>query len=220
MKIKKILKYNNKLVKLKLIQTKTYTKSQYLNLLKIEDIEYRLKKISHIIHKYNSLNKNILFVGIPLQVSSYIQKFTNNNNHIFFPTSAWVRGILSNKNFDLTRITKIQSMNKSQISKLILKIKKKVDLVVILEDTPTNNVLNESYISRKPTILLNTDLDIKNTKSDYKVPGQPKFKNNQIRDNLFYSLLISTLKKKQLNLNIKKNNQKRTTTYAKKKYKI
>jgi hypothetical protein len=44
MKIKNIIKYKNKLLKLKLIKTKIYKKKDQLTNTRIEDIEYRLKK--------------------------------------------------------------------------------------------------------------------------------------------------------------------------------
>lgn len=207
MKIEKRSKFKNKLVKLKLIQTKAYNKLQYLDLLKIEDIEYRLKKICHIIHKYHVHNKVILFVGSPTNVSLYIQNCITNNNHIFFPLFAWKSGILSNKNFDINQVSNPLTFNQNQISKLISKIQRKVDLIVVLEDTLTQDVLHESYISRKPTVLLHSDLNIISKKSDYKMPVSLKFSDKQSRDSIFYILLISILKKRQLRpkstLNIK-----------------
>jgi len=68
MKIEKIKNIKNKILKLKLIQTKIYDKKQYLNNIKIEDIEFRLKKILYIIYKYHISNKKILFIGNPLNL--------------------------------------------------------------------------------------------------------------------------------------------------------
>ena len=68
MKIRKIKNHKNKLLKLKILQTEIYTKSQYKNDINFENIEYRLKKILHIIYKYNISNKRILFIGIPLDI--------------------------------------------------------------------------------------------------------------------------------------------------------
>ena len=59
MKIKKIINHKNKLLKLKILQTKIYTKNQRINNIKIEDIEYRLKNILHIIYMDKML-KNVL----------------------------------------------------------------------------------------------------------------------------------------------------------------
>ena len=51
MKIKNIIKYKNKLLKLKLIKTKIYKKKDHLTNTRIEDIEYRLKKALQDIKK-------------------------------------------------------------------------------------------------------------------------------------------------------------------------
>jgi hypothetical protein len=59
MKIKNIIKYKNKLLKLKLIKTKIYKKKDQLTNTRIEDIEYRLKAL-HVIYKYHTNNKRIL----------------------------------------------------------------------------------------------------------------------------------------------------------------
>jgi hypothetical protein len=56
MKIKNIIKYKNKLLKLKLIKTKIYKKKDQLTNTRIEDIEYRLKAL-HVIYKYHTNNK-------------------------------------------------------------------------------------------------------------------------------------------------------------------
>jgi hypothetical protein len=53
---------NKNLLKLKLIQTKTYKKTLILNTFKIEDIEYRLKRSLQVIKKYHIKGKKILFM--------------------------------------------------------------------------------------------------------------------------------------------------------------
>jgi len=187
MKIKKTLKFQNKLVKLKLMQTKAYNKKHYFDFLQLEDIAYRLKKICHIIHKYNVLNKSILFIGIPLKVISQLQQLTQNKTHIFLPTFVWLHGLLSNK--------KSKPSGSKLPFKLISRIRNKIELVVIFTDTEKREVLQESYQSRIPTLVINTKLETQNDKADYKVPGDLDFHNGKISDNVFYSLLVATLKK-------------------------
>lgn len=196
MKIKKILQRRNKLVKLKLIQTKIYTKKQDLENIKIEDIEYRLKKICYLIYKYNVFNKRILFVGLPFNITLSLQKLIKNTKHIFIPSSVWLSGAISNKNTNFSNLLKTKSTTKNQISELLFQLKKNIDLVIIINDSNTSNeVLNESYVAKIPVIILNTNLNICFDKPSYKVPGNFEFVNKKTRNNLFYSLLVSILRK-------------------------
>ena len=208
MKIIKKTVYQNKLLKLKLIQTKIYNKKQYLNNIKIEDIEYRLKKIFYIIYKYHILNKRILFVGAPFNINDKITDLFKNTKHILLPRSVWVRGAISNKNSCFKHLSNNQKNTKNKISELLLQLKKNIDLIVVFEESYNLNVLNEGYIARIPIISLNSDLNIKENKPSYKVPGNFKFTNKKIRDNFFYSILISTLKKGNKYKHYLKNKQK------------
>nr|QDA21755.1 ribosomal protein S2 [Proschkinia sp. SZCZR1824] len=194
MKITKKLKFQNKLVKLHLLETKAFDKKSYL---KLEDVEYRLKHVCHIIHKYNMANKSVLFVGIPTKIGIEIQKSLNSNQHIFMPISIWIKGMLSNKKFNLLNLSKSRSRSKNKFSKLVSKIKTKIELIVILSDKSAAEILDESYASKKPIILLNKSLGIDDKRFDYLVPGNLRFKNKQFYENLFYSILVSTLKKRR-----------------------
>lgn len=83
MKIKNLIKHKNKLLKLKLLNTKIYKKNYALKNLKIEEIEHRLKKGLQIIYKYHIYNKRIIFIS-----SSSTLKLTNllkNTKHLFIP---------------------------------------------------------------------------------------------------------------------------------------
>jgi ribosomal protein S2 len=191
MKIKKIIKYKNKLLKLKLIQTKIYNKKQYLNNIKLEDIEYRLKKIFYIIYKYHIFNKRILFVGAPLNITSQIK----DTKHVLIPKSVWMRGAISNKKSCFKHLSKNKKMFSNKNSELLFQLQKSMDLIVIFNESDNKDVLNEGYKSRIPIILLNSNLDIQDNKPSYKVPGNFQFTNKKTRNNFFYSILISTLKK-------------------------
>nr|YP_010133808.1 ribosomal protein S2 [Fistulifera saprophila]QWM93298.1 ribosomal protein S2 [Fistulifera saprophila] len=196
MKIKKIPQRRNKLVKLKLIQTKIYTKEQYLENIKIEDIEYRLKKICYLIYKYNVFNKRILFVGLPFNITLKLQELIKNTKHIFIPNSVWLSGAISNKNTNFSNLLKNKNTTKNQISELLFQLKKNIDLVIIINNSDnTSDILNEGYVARIPVVMLNTNLNICFNKPSYKVPGNFKFVSKKTRNNLFYSLLISTLRK-------------------------
>jgi ribosomal protein S2 len=198
MKIKKILKYRNKLLKLKLIKTKTYTKKQYYNNLQLEDIQYRLKKILYIIYKYHIYNKKILFIGAPIMLNFYINTVIKTTQHIFIPSSIWVKGVLSNKKkLYLKNWLNPEKNSKNKISELLLQLQKNIDLILIFDEYNNQSILNEGYISKIPVISLNSDLNIIFNKPSYKVPGNFECMVKKIRDNLFYSMLGTTLKKGQ-----------------------
>ena len=215
MKIKKITKYQNKLLKLKLIKTKIYNKKQHLNNIKIEDIEYRLKKIFYIIYKYHIFDKRILFVGAPLNVNSKIKNLFKNTKHILIPKSVWIRGAISNKKSCFKHLSKNHKISKNKLSELLFQLKKSIDLIIIFEESNNLNVLDEGYISRIPIISLNSNLEIQYNKSSYKVPGNFQFTNKKIRDNFFYSILISTLKKGNKHKRIMKKKLKHKPIYTK-----
>lgn len=204
MKIKNLIVKKNKVLKLKLIQTKIYNKKQYLNNIKIEDIEFRLKKIFYIIYKYHIFNKRILFVGNPLKLNIEIQKILKNTKHIFIPNSIWISGALSNKKYYYTYLSKNQQNINNKISEILFKLKKNIDLVVILNEDSNLEILNEAYSARIPVISINSDLNMHFNKPSYKVPGNFQFVNKKIRDDFFYFLLLSTLKKGNKNEFLKK----------------
>lgn len=204
MKIKTINKNKNKLLKLKIFQTKIYNKEQYLNNIKIEEIEYRLKKISHIIYKYHNLNKTILFVGIPLNVLK-IKKLSKNNQHIFLPSNIWLRGAIYNKQPFFRELQKNKKPTTNKVSKLIFQLKKNIDLIIVFDETTNLGIINESYLTRIPTIALNSDLNIQFEKPSYKVPGNFKFISkklnilSKIHNYFIYSIIISLLQRNHKN---------------------
>jgi len=214
MKIKKIEKYQNKLLKLKLIQTKIYNKKQHLNNIKIEDIEYRLKKIFYIIYKYHIFNKRVLFVGAPLTINSQIKNLVKFTKHILIPKDIWVRGAISNKISCFKHLSKNQKASNNKISELLFQLRKSIDLIVIFGESENLNVLNEGYVSRIPIISINSNFNTQQNKPTYKVPGNFRFTNKKVLDNFFYSILISTLKKGN---NYKKIAKKRNTVRSYKK---
>jgi ribosomal protein S2 len=208
MKIKKIEQHSTKLMKLKILQTKIYDKKQYLTNNKIEDIEYRLKKIFYIVYKYHIFNKRILFVGLPSTMNSKITNLLKSSKHISIPENIWVRGAISNKKACFKHISKHNKTSSTKISELIFQLKKSIDLVIFFEKSANPDVLNESYISRIPVISISNNLDIQNVKASYKVSGNFHFDNKKVLDNFFYSLLFATLKKGNLHRRYLKKIQK------------
>lgn len=189
MKIQKIQLKKNKLIKLKLIKTKIYNSNENI---KIDHVISRLKKGLHLIYKYHISNKKILFIGAPININSYFKfKITR---HIFLPKSVWVNGILNTQNLSDNFLSKDETS---------FNLKKKVDLIVILNSSFKENILKESYLENTPTIVLNNSLTINDFKSSYKIPGNFKFTNNKIKDNFFYTIL-NALFKKSYEISLKK----------------
>ena len=195
MKIEKKIKYRNKVLKLKLLKTKTYEKKHHLKNITIEDVEYRLKKTLHIIYKYHLNNKKILFLGGELNTSNKIKLLIQNTKHVLIPEIAWMNGMITNSSANLKYLTKNQKTINNKLSEILFQLKKKSDLIVILSHSLNINALEEGYSTKIPIIFLNSNLDILDFKTSYKVPGTFKFTNKKIRDNLFYSILAATLQK-------------------------
>lgn len=209
MKIKKIIKSKNKLLKLKLINTKIYNKKHYKNSIKIEDISYRLKKSLYVIYKYSFFNKKILFLGIPKNISLKLQiLLKDKTKHVFIPKSAWAKGSISNKKACFKHLSKPGKIKSNSFSKDLFKLKQNIDLVVVFDEPNNLEMINESYISKIPVISINSDLEIRSNKPTYKIPGNFKFNNKKVRDNIFYSILITALKK-SIALRKKKNDSKK-----------
>ena len=221
MKIKKISKYQNKLLKLKLAQSKIYNKKHRINNIKIETIQSRLKKAFHIIYKYHVLKKKILFIGTPLRVSKNLKKILKNTKHFLIPETIWMNGIITNKVSFFKHLSKNKKINNNKISEILFQFKKNIDLIVLLNEPSNINALNESYLSKIPIISLNSNLNIQNFKPNYKIPGDFQFFNKKIRDNFFYTIFIAVLKKKNRKRRSWSQNSynKKNDFYKKKRFK-
>lgn len=206
MKIKKIERKNYKLLNFKLIKSKILKKQHYLNNIKIKDVEFRLKKILHLIYLYHLYNKQILFIGNPLNINNTIKRLLSSTKHIFIPKSAWISGIISNQNSYLKALFKQKTNKLNKITEKILQLKKKSDLIVIMDEKQNLKAVNESYKSNIPIISLNSDLNIFNNKINYKIPGNFILSKNKFKNNFFYSILVSTIKKASFIKNKLKNN--------------
>lgn len=183
MKIKKIKKFQNTLLKLNLIKNQVYKKkiqkNEYDNVLNIktEIIELHLKKALQIIYKYHMNHKKILFIGVS---QSFQKKFSNvlkKTKHIAIPKSVWVNGILSNRSaifrhLYLKRQKNIEKKKRMQNKTIyfLMSIIRQPDLIVIFDQDFEKNALNETYRLRLPIITLNNNLFF-DTKSSYKIPG-------------------------------------------------
>lgn len=171
----------NKLLKLKLIQTKAYKKFYIYNNFKIEDIEHRLKKSLEIIQKYHINGKKILFI-----TSSSVSKWNDLLKHT--KHNIVNKDFLSNKKIN-DRFNFLHPLKK-------LNSQTKYNLIVILGKFSNDNFINENYKKKIPIIFVGHSLDIFNNQLSYKVPGDFSFHKKKTREYLFLILIKSVLTKK------------------------
>lgn len=186
------LKY--KLLKLKVIRAKLLKKNLYLKNITIEDIVLRIKKALYIIYLYHINNKRILFVGNSLVINKEISKLLKKTKHIFIPKSAWIAGVVTNQYSSFKSMFK-QETKISKISQKLLLLKKNSDLVVIMDPNFESTALEESYAARLPVVVLNSNLNLFESKESYKIPGNFTAAKNKISNSFFHSILVATLKK-------------------------
>jgi ribosomal protein S2 len=207
MRIKKKYIIKNKLIKLKLIETKIY-KNTSTNSNKLIDITTNLKKVLNIIYKYHINNKRILFVGASLnQTNLNFKKLFKSTKHLILPKSVWMNGILTNSTSCFKYIIKNQNIINKNFSKALYQLNNNIDLIVVLESSYTNNILKESYLAKIPVILLGNTFTKKEIKPSYLVPGNFKFSEKKTKEDFFYLILFAIFKKinriKNQNLNFK-----------------
>lgn len=193
MKLNNTIKFKNKITKLKIIETKIYQKNLKTPL-KLSDITSKLKKSLHIIYKYHVSNKRILFIGTNLLLKQKLENLTN-SQHLFLPNSIWLNGILTNQQSCLRYLFKNNIYINNKFSETLYQLKKKVDLIVLLDSNFKNNILSESYLTNTPIIFLGCDKKIAKLKINYNIPGNFKFLRKKLRSEFFSLMLLSTLKK-------------------------
>ena len=199
MKIKNKIKNYNKLIKSKLIKTKIYKKNHSFFHLKIEDIEYRLKKALHIIYKYHVNGKKIFFIGNSSSIETEMKSLLNLTNHTYLSNQLWLNGTITNQ--------KLQSASMSQrvLIRKMLKLKNNSNLIVVLDKTVNDTIINESYKSRIPVIFLGNGLNNLNVKFSYIIPGNFLASSKKVRNHFFLVLLKAVLKRSN---QVKNNNIK------------
>ena len=194
MKIKNTIKYQNKLLKLKLIKTKIYKENYTFTNLKIEDIEYRLKKGLQIIYKYHINGKKILFVGNSSAIETKTKNLLKNTKHLFIPEYLLLNGVIPDKQQFSPDLPKKSSYDKTP------KLKNKHNLIVICNKQINNSILSEGYKTKTPIIFLGSNLDIFNIKSSYKIPGNFLLAKKKMRDNFFLALLEAVFTKSKASI--------------------
>ena len=107
--------------------------------------------------------------------------------------------MLSNRNFNTTTSTfSIEQQTKTYSHQLSIKLKKKVDLVIIYNLDGKATAIEESYLARIPTITFHTKLNILNKKTVYESPKNFKLINNKLWNNNFFFSIVETSVKKAL----------------------
>jgi ribosomal protein S2 len=194
MKIENTIKTKYKLLKLKIIKSKLFKKNLYLKNMTLEDIVVRIKKALHIIYLYHINNKRILFVGNSFAISKEMSKLLKNTKHTFIPKSTWIAGVITNQYSSFKSMFK-QETKLSKVSQKLLQLKQKSDLVVIIDQNFERTAIEESYTAKLPVVVLNSNLNPFDFKSNYKIQGNFNSSKNKIKHSLFNSILIATLKK-------------------------
>ena len=199
MKISKLIQYKTKLLKLKLLTTKIYKNQKNLNYLLLKDAETRLKKVLHIIYRFHAANKKILFIGTPLRLNSQIKRFLKRKKHSFIPEKTWMNGVITNPGPSFKHLLKCHAVNTNKNAKFLFNFKNQVDLIIILNEKLNLIALKESSLKRVPTISLNSDYNSPDINlSTYKTIGDFNFNGKEIRNNIFFLLLSSLLKKAEI----------------------
>lgn len=199
MKITTLNKYKTKLLKLKLLKTKTYKNKKNTNYLLLKNMETRLKKTLHVIYKFHIANKKILFIGTPLQLNNYTKQLLKNKKHTFIPESIWMNGIITNPESSFKHLLKRHAISNDTTSKFLFNLKNQIDLIVILNEKCNLTSLKESSLKRVPVISLNSSYNLSHINlATYKVAGDYNFGKKTIRNNLFSIFLSSLLKKAEI----------------------
>lgn len=219
MKIEQIILKKNKLLKLNFLKAKLY-KKLYINNINTNEIIIKLKQSLQIIYKYHINNKKILFVGFSPNIINKFKYILKDTDHVLIPKFIWPNGILTNKKTEIDSVNKNQFSTSKQLSDILYKFNKKFDLIVILDSSYEENILNESYNSKIPTIYLSNYLNKFFFEPSYKIIGNINFSGKNFKNNFLYLILHSLFKKAKLfkkeNISINEENKKQFYVKTKK----
>lgn len=202
MKIKKITNRKNKLIHLNILKSTQHKKFQLSNFKNnTKRTELYLKKALQVIYRYHIFGKRILFLGFPLKFQSILKK----TKHILVPDSSWLNGIITNQilrfNYSLT---KQQQRLPFKVVKLLLQLKKKIDLIVVFDLNKNFNAIDESYVSRIPVIGVSENSNICDEKITYKILSEFKLIDSKIATGNFFVSMIKMVLKKAILMSSKK----------------
>lgn len=188
----KIQRYNSKLIQLQILKL-YYQKNRNNSRTSLKQIEIHLNKISNIIYKYHLTNRKILFVGFPKSFSDILR----GTKHLLVPESIWFNGMLTNRTINPSNqqtLSKKQMRIPINIHQLLLKLRKKLDLIIVYNLDSRATAVEESYLARIPVVTISKDLDIIDSNATYKAPGNYSFINERkVNNNVFYSIIKTTL---------------------------
>ena len=191
----KTRKYNNKLIQLQILKLQYKAKSSFFRT-SLKQTELYLNKIANVVYKYHLTDKKILFIGFPEEFT----KILINTKHLVLPEYMWFNGMLSNRTLLSSSGSKSNPNKHSRMSidihQLLLRLKKKFDLVVVCNLSSEATAIKESYISRVPVITLSGNLNILDSTVTYKSPEDFKFVDEKmLHNNIYYSVLKTTLRR-------------------------
>lgn len=196
MKLKRIKKPQHRLLELQILKL-CYKKKSYNFGTHLKQMEIQLRKISDVIYKYHIMDKKILFLGFPVNFNETLK----NTKHILIPESVWVDGMLSNRTSSIN--SSVKKTPKS-VFKLMLKLEKKLDLVVIYNLNKSSTAIKESYLARTPAITFSKKSDTFDLETTYDSIGNYSFINEKLENkNFFLSFIKSTLNRAKRSKRVK-----------------
>ena len=110
-----------------------------------------------------------------------------------------MNGIVTNSAPSFKHLIKRHAINSDKTSKFLFNLKSQANLIVALNEKFNITALKESSLKRIPTIALDASYNSPNlTLSTYKVSGDYSFAKKKTRNNIFFLLLNSLLKKAEI----------------------
>lgn len=213
MKIKKLNSNYKKLFNLKILKTKIFSRSEKIKNIKTNKIELYLKKVFHIIYKFHTADKKILFIEKDTQKNNELKRLVGKTKHTILPSSVWMAGAINNSLSIIKHLVADNRLIKSKKQKsntLFNKINKHYDLIVILDNTFNPTTLKEFLGRHAPIITLNSNIDsLRFYTATYKILGNFNLKYKKTRNDFFYTILNSIFKKAQKFKYFKRQQQNR-----------
>lgn len=190
MKLKKIKKSRfHQLLNLQILKLHSKKKKKFFNIkTDIKSTEVILNKIANIIFTFHLNNCRILFLGFPNNFS----KILKNSNHMAIPSFVWFNGMLSN-NASFENNNEKKAKIPRNIYKLISRLKKKPNLIMIYNLHSSSTAIKESSVLQIPAISINNNFNILNTKSIYNSKENYSFITEKIENTNFFFSFIKTV---------------------------
>lgn len=184
-----MVKFKNKLLQLQVL--KQHNNKRLLDFsvnLDFKQIAVNLHKISNVIYKYHNADKKILIIGFP----NIFDQTLKHTKHILIPKCLWFDGILSNR---VTFVSSSLKKTSKNVFRLMLKLRKKSDLIVVYNLDKNSSALKEGCLGRIPviTFTFSKQLDIFNLKTAYSFIKSSNFINETSEKNSFFFSFIKAV---------------------------